>query len=166
MPVQVQIDSNTGIAIGISETKEEIGGNEYIKIDEFDKNILGKKWNGEGWDVVEQDDTIEEEDNSEDLVIPEHPKINYSVLEFLRRFYPVEREAIKNLDNPTAQDFLFLLSMASEVDLEDSLLIEGLNYMTTINKEGYSQDEFVNLFPEENFVPILSDERAQQILTP
>ena len=51
-----------------------------------------------------------------------------SQLEFLRRFTAEERMAIRAATDPVIVDFLHLLSLATQVSLEDPDTVAGVNY--------------------------------------
>lgn len=52
-------------------------------------------------------------------------------LEFLRRFEPQERIAIRAAHDPVIEDGLHLLSMADHVDTEDQDTVRFVNYLVS-----------------------------------
>ena len=83
------------------------------------------------------------------LEIPQPPKIpilELTQLEFLRRFTSQERIAAKTSADPVIEDFMYLLTLAQNIRLDDPDTIAGVNYL---EQQG-----------------ILAEGRATEILTP
>lgn len=61
MAIQVQIDLNTNLVVGISETTHPIEGPEYIPVEVYDVTMMNRKWNGttfeerSNWDLLENE---------------------------------------------------------------------------------------------------------------
>lgn len=83
------------------------------------------------------------------LEIPQPQKIpilELTQLEFLRRFTSQERIAAKTSADPVIEDFMYLLTLAQNIRLDDPDTIAGVNYL---EQQG-----------------ILAEGRATEILTP
>ena len=83
------------------------------------------------------------------LEIPQPQKIpilELTQLEFLRRFTSQERIAAKTSAEPVIEDFMYLLTLAQNIRLDDPDTIAGVNYL---EQQG-----------------ILAEGRATEILTP
>lgn len=50
--IYAQIDDNK-ICYSVAVLNEEITDDKMIKLDNYDSNLLGKKWNGQDWESVE-----------------------------------------------------------------------------------------------------------------
>lgn len=83
-------------------------------------------------------------DYSENLVLQQN--LQLSQLEFLRRFTSQERIAAKTSADPIVEDFMYLLTLAQNIRLDDPDTIAGVNYLESVG--------------------ILSEGRTQEILNP
>lgn len=74
------------------------------------------------------------------------PILQLTQLEFLRRFTSQERISAKTSNDPIIEDFMYLLTLAQDIRLDDPDTIAGVHYL---EQQG-----------------ILSVGRAEEILTP
>ena len=69
-------------------------------------------------------------------------------LEFLRRFTSAERIAAKASRDPVVEDFIYLLTLADNVRLDDEDTIAGVRYLESIGLLGAGRSEAI-LTPEQ-----------------
>lgn len=71
------------------------------------------------------------------------PKVILSKLEFLKRFTPQERIAIKTSADPIVQDLWELVSLAEYVATNDPVTIQGLGYLESVGLLAVGRKEVV-----------------------
>ena len=52
MTYYAQIDLESNICYAVSQLSDIVEQENLIKIEEYDLSLLGKKWNGSGWEEV------------------------------------------------------------------------------------------------------------------
>jgi hypothetical protein len=67
MPFYAQINEGN-ICIGISQLSGEVGAGNMIAIEGYDVSLLGKKWTGEGWEEVPQEEQPLPEPTEQDII--------------------------------------------------------------------------------------------------
>jgi len=99
------------IVIGVSQLTENLFSTEYIKLQTWRPELMGKQWNGSAF---------------VDYTPPPSPII--SSLEFWNRFKTTEQEAMITSDNIKVKSFLYELGLRTEVNLtwqKLSTLLDG-----------------------------------------
>lgn len=112
-----QIDSNTNRVVSVTETTDPLVGSNFVSINSYDTELLGKVWNGEVFEA------------------PPAVYVQISVitkLDFLRRFTSEERINIRSSTNAIVVDFLYLLDLAQDVNLADPDTVAGVNYCESL----------------------------------
>ena len=79
-----QIDTSTGICYCVSHLSGEVSADNLIALDD-DIDVLGKRWNGSGWEEVEktEEETNDTQEMTNDELLAKLQKLENSLLDIM-----------------------------------------------------------------------------------
>lgn len=130
MNYYAQLNQNQ-IAFAITQSSDFMAQHNLVPIHSLDDSVLGKRWTGQEWEALDRP-----------------PDLQLSKLAFLRRFTAEERIAIRASTDPVIVDFLHLLDLAQEVQLDDADTQAGVRYLESAGLLAAGRAEVI-LAPEQ-----------------